>query len=72
MIDYVAFCRIHAMHKQEGLNITQIAREMELHPETVSRWLKQDSYRGRKAGKRSSRLDPYKGAIVRLLSLIYS
>jgi len=67
MIDYPAFCRIHALHKQEGLNITQIARELDLHQETVSRWLKQDSYKGRKAGKCSSRLDPYKGTIVRLL-----
>ena len=67
MIDYATFCRIHALHEQEGLNIAQIAREVGRHPETVSRWLKQPNYTTRKAATRSSLLDPYKGAIVRLL-----
>lgn len=67
MIDYSTYCRIHALHEQEGLNIAQIAREVGRHPETVSRWLKQSSYSTRKAVQRSSLLDPYKGSIVRLL-----
>jgi len=67
MIDYPTYCRIHALHEQEGLNIAQIAREVGRHPETVSRWLKEPSYTTRKAVQRSSLLDPYKGTIVRLL-----
>lgn len=68
MIDYATFCRIHAMHKQEQLSIPQIGRALRLHPETVSRWLKRPSYQNRKRAKRSSRLDPYKPTIVRLLN----
>jgi transposase len=67
MIDYATFCRIHALHKQEGLNIAQIAREVGRHPETISHWLKQANYTARMTGKRSSLLDPYQGMIVRLL-----
>jgi len=67
MIDYPTFCRIHALHEQEGLNINQIARELNLHPDTVSHWLKQSTYARRKPAKRASLLDPYKAMIVRLL-----
>jgi transposase len=67
MIDYPTYCRIHALHEQEGLNIAQIAREVGRHPETVSRWLKEPRFTPRKAAQRNSLLDPYKNAIVRLL-----
>ena len=68
MIDYATFCRIHALAEQEGLSIAQIARELSLHPQTVSHWLKQPSFTGRKPARRASRLDPYKPMIVRLLN----
>jgi transposase len=67
MMDYPTFCRIHTLHEQEGLNISQIAREVSLHTETISRWLKQPAYSPRKAGQRASKLDTYKGQIVRWL-----
>jgi len=66
MIDYATYCRIHALHK-EGLKSSRIAQELSLDAGTVLRWLKQPSYTKRKAMKRSSRLDPHKGTIVRLL-----
>jgi transposase len=68
MIDYATYCRIHALHHQDRLGINQIARELRLHPETVARWLQQPSYTQRQAAPRSSRLDAYKGTIVRLLA----
>jgi transposase len=67
MIDYATYCRIHALHHQDRLGINQIARELRLHPETVSRWLQQPSYTQRQAAPRASRLDAYKGTVVRLL-----
>lgn len=67
MIGYSTYCQIHSLQKRDGLNIRQIARELDLHPATVSRWLKQASYTQRKPVKRASRLDPHKGTIVRLL-----
>jgi transposase len=67
MIDYPTFCQIHSLQKHAGLNSWQIAQELDLHPATVSRWLKQASYTQRKPVKRASRLDPHKGTIVRLL-----
>lgn len=67
MISYDTFCRIHAMHKQEGLNAPQIAAELDLHTTTVLRWLEKEQYTPRKTFKRSSLLDPYKDSIVRML-----
>jgi transposase len=67
MIDYATFCQIHSLHNQEGLNISQIARELDLHAETVAHWLKQPAYGPRKKSKRSSKLDAYRGQVVRWL-----
>jgi len=67
MIDYLTYCQIHALHKQDNLNSNQIAKELNVHPMTVSRWLKQPSYSNRKRKKRTSNLDPHKDAIVRML-----
>ena len=52
---------------KDGLNIEQIARELGHHPQTVSAWLKEPTYRQRQPVKRASVLDPYKRTIVRLL-----
>jgi transposase len=67
MIDYATFCRIHSLREQDRLNVSQIARELTLHAETVSRWLKQETYSPRKKSKRTSKLDAYKGQIIRWL-----
>lgn len=67
MIDYATYCRIHKLHHEDGLTIKQIAREIHRHPQTVSQWLKEPTYRQRQPVKRVSGLDPYKRMIVRLL-----
>lgn len=66
MIDYETYCKIHEAHRQ-GLKIVQIARALELHPETVSKWLQVSPFRVRQRVRRASRLDLYKGLIVRWL-----
>jgi transposase len=67
MIDYHRFCQIKHLHAQQGLNTSQIARELSLDPRTVSYWLAQDHFRPRKARQRHSKLDPFKGQIVHML-----
>ena len=67
MIDYATFCQIHTLCKHDGLNVSQIARELNLNAETVAHWLKQETYSPRKKSKRSSKLDAYKGQVVRWL-----
>ncbi len=63
MIDYETYCRIHDLRAREGLRIAQIAQALGLHDETVSKWLRVERYRRRKAPPRSSKLDPYKPQI---------
>jgi transposase len=65
MIDYETYCKIHDHRTRQRLSITQTARVLGLHPETVSRWSRLDQYRRRPP--RASRLDPYKGQVVRWL-----
>jgi transposase len=66
MIEYETYCKIHEAHRQ-GLKIIQIARSLQLHPETVSKWLRTVPFRQRPAPRRASGLDPYKALIVRWL-----
>jgi transposase len=67
MIDYETFMKIHDHHERQGLTIAQTARALGLHPETVSKWLQCTRYERRRAAPRASRLDPFKGLIVRWL-----
>jgi transposase len=67
MIDYHRFCQIKDLHAHQGLNASQIAKELALDPRTVSYWLAQDHFRPRQPTPRSSKLDPFKAQIVRLL-----
>jgi len=67
MIDYETFMKIHDHHERQGLTIAQTARTLGLHPETVSKWVKCTRYERRRPVKRASRLDPFKGLIVRWL-----
>ena len=43
--------------KSQGLTITQTARALGLHPETVSKYSRVEEYRQRPGVKRGSRLD---------------
>ena len=67
MIDYHCFCQIKHLHAHQGLNAAQIARELTLDPRTVAYWLTQEHFRPRKSPPRSSKLDPFKPEIGRLL-----
>jgi transposase len=67
MITYHHFCQIKDLHDQQGLNASQIARELALDSRTVSYWLTQEHFRPRQPAQRSSKLDPFKATIVRML-----
>jgi len=67
MIDFELFSRIKNYHEQKGLSARQIAEELGLDPRTVSKWLKENRFRQRAPVCRPSKLDPFKGSIVRML-----
>ena len=67
MIDYETFCRINHLHEQKGLRAAQIARELGLDERTVRRKLESKQFLPRKAVQRTSKLDPFKGSVVRML-----
>jgi hypothetical protein len=67
VIDYQTFCRLRQLRDREGLSLAQIARELGLHPETVALWANRAVYGQRKATPRSSKLDPFKATVSRLL-----
>ena len=58
MIDYETYCKIQDLLTRCGLTIVQIARELGVHPETVSKWSRIKTYRMPARPKRTSRLDP--------------
>lgn len=67
MIDYATWHQIHTLHHQQGLRAAQIARQLDLHPETVARHLAEKTFRPRRPARRASKLDPHKAEILRLL-----
>ena len=67
MIDYHRFCQIKHLHDQQGLNASQIAKEVALDRRTVAYWLTQAQFRPRKSRPAVSKLDPFKPDLVRLL-----
>ena len=67
MIDYETYSKIHDCHHRQGLTITQTARVLGLHRETVSTWLARPRFEPRRSPPRSSKLDPFKPRITRLL-----
>ena len=70
MIDFELFSTIRNYHEQKGLSANQIADELGLDPRTVSKWLQEKRFRERETVMRPSKLDPFKGAIVRMLNPI--
>ena len=67
MIDYEQFCRIRQL-RDKGLFPTQIARELSLDKRTVYKWLAEERFRQRNTSRRSSKLDPFKNDIRRMLA----
>ena len=67
MIDYETWCRIRLLHDQSHLGFSQIARELDLDPQTVAKYARLDKFPRRSLTKRTSKLDPFKPAIIRWL-----
>jgi transposase len=68
MIAYHRFSQIKHLHAHQGLNASQIARELALDPRTVSYGLAQEHFRPRKPAHRPSKLNPFRGYIEYSLS----
>lgn len=67
MIDYQTYCQIRHLFTQKQLSLRQIARELKLGFHTVRKWARRESYKRAPIPKRRSKLDPFKGDIIRLL-----
>ena len=71
MIDYQTYCQIHHLRTEQGLTSTQIARQLGLHCQTVSKWEKCPRFLRRQSAastRRASKLDAFKPTIQRLLA----
>src|SRR5260370_35542641 len=64
MLDYETYCKIRDHYDRQRLTITQTARALGLHPQTVSKWVRIPQYRPRRSAPRKSLLDPYKALIM--------
>ena len=50
MIDFETFQKIKFYHSQQGLNVAQIAQQLNLDSRTIAYWVHQPNYRPRKSG----------------------
>ena len=67
MIDYQTYCQIRHLFTEQKLGLRQIARELQLGLNTVCKWARRESFKRAPIPQRASKLDPFKGAIIRLL-----
>jgi transposase len=67
MIDYQTYCQIRQLYTEKKLGFRQIARELKVDLKTVRKWARQESFQKASYPKRQSKLDSFKGEIVRLL-----
>ena len=67
MVDYETYCRIRDHLVRQQLTVAQTARALGLDVRTVARWAEVEQFRARKAVPRASKLDAFKGQIVRWL-----
>ena len=68
MLDSHRVCQIKHLQAPQGLNASQIAKELALAPRTVAYWLAQDHVRPRQPRPYASTLEPCKAQLVRLLA----
>ena len=66
MVDYETFCQIRDHLGRQQLTVAQTARALGLHPRTVAKWAG-EQFRARVGVVRASKLDAFKGQIVRWL-----
>ena len=67
MVDYETYCQIRDHLVRQHLSVAQTARALNLDPRTVARWADVEQFRPRVAVRRTSKLDAFKGQIVRWL-----
>jgi transposase len=67
VVDYETFCQIRDHLGRQRLTVAQTARALGLHPRTVAKWAGADQFRARAGAPRASKLDAFKGQIVRWL-----
>ena len=67
VVDYETFCQIRDHLGRQQLPVAQPARALALHPRTVAKWAGTEQFRPRAGTPRTSKLDAFKGHIVRWL-----
>jgi transposase len=67
MIDYQTYCQIRHLFTEKKLPLRQIAMELRLNLKTVRKWATKETFQKAPPPKRESKLDDFKGEIVRLL-----
>ena len=67
MVDYETYCRIRDHLVRQQLTVAQTARALGLDARTVAKWAEVEQFRARQAVPRASKLDAFKGQIVRWL-----
>jgi transposase len=67
MISYQTFHQLRQLADQKHLSAAQIAAELNLDFKTADKWMARHTYQPRRACKRPSKLDPFKGQIVVML-----
>ncbi len=67
MVDYETYCRIRDHRVRQQLTVAQTARALGLDVRTVARWAAVEQFRQRVVVRRASKLDAFKGQIVRWL-----
>jgi transposase len=67
VVDYETYCRIRDHRVRQQLTVAQTARALGLDTRTVARWAEVEQFRARRAVPRASKIDAFKGQIVRWL-----
>ena len=67
MLNYETFCQIRDHLGRQRLTVAQTARALALDPRTVAKWARVEQFHPRAGAARVSKLDAYKGQIVRWL-----
>lgn len=67
MLDYETYCQIHDHLGRQQLTVAQTARALGLSARTVAKWAGVQQFRPRAGVARVSKLDAFKGQIVRWL-----
>jgi len=67
VLDYETYCQIHDHLGRQKLTVAQTARALGLSSRTVAKWAGVKQFRPRAGTTRVSKLDAFKGQIVRWL-----